>query len=119
MCWAKAFETAPTRVFVNHGEESACETLTARLVNELHYPAIAPYSGDAWNLANDTQEDMGTRKRVEKSTAAAPARQPAFTRLLAAVERLKAVANKCEGMANKELAKLTDQINALCDKWAR
>ncbi|MEF9969365.1 MAG: MBL fold metallo-hydrolase [Ruthenibacterium sp.] len=117
--WAKAFETTPVRVFVNHGEASACETLTARLVNELHMPAVAPYSGDAWDLASDRQVETGSRKRVEKGTAAAPVRQAAFTRLLAAAERLKTVAAKCEGMANKELAKFADQINALCDKWMR
>ncbi|MEG2842260.1 MAG: MBL fold metallo-hydrolase RNA specificity domain-containing protein, partial [Ruthenibacterium sp.] len=117
--WAKAFETTPVRVFVNHGEASACETLTARLVNELHMPAVAPYSGDAWDLASDRQVETGSRKRVEKGTAAAPVRQAAFTRLLAAAERLKTVAAKCEGMANKELAKFADQINTLCDKWMR
>ncbi|MEG1380687.1 MAG: MBL fold metallo-hydrolase, partial [Ruthenibacterium sp.] len=117
--WAKAFESVPTRVFVNHGEETACETFTARLVNELHMPAVAPYSGDAWDLATDRQVETGARKRIEKGTASAPRRQPAFTRLLAAAQRLQTVAAKCEGMANKELAKLADQINALCDKWVR
>ena len=26
---------------------------------------------------------------------------------------------KCQGMANKDLSKFADQINALCDKWDR
>ena len=34
-------------------------------------------------------------------------------------ERLIAVIKKCQGMANKDLAKFADQINALCDKWDR
>ena len=42
-----------------------------------------------------------------------------FGRLIAAGERLMAVIQKCEGMANKDLAKFADQINSLCDKWDR
>ncbi len=42
-----------------------------------------------------------------------------FDRLVIAGERLVAVIRKCQGMANKDLAKFADQINALCDKWDR
>ena len=45
--------------------------------------------------------------------------QGVFARLIAAGERLMAVIQKCEGMANKDLAKFADQINSLCDKWDR
>ena len=42
-----------------------------------------------------------------------------FDRLVIAGERLMAVIRKCQGMANKDLAKFADQINSLCDKWDR
>ena len=42
-----------------------------------------------------------------------------FDRLVIAGERLMVVIRKCQGMANKDLAKFADQINALCDKWER
>ena len=42
-----------------------------------------------------------------------------FDRLLAAGQRLVSVIQKCQGMANKDLSKFADQINALCDKWDR
>ena len=42
-----------------------------------------------------------------------------FDRLVAAGARLVAVIQKCKGMANKDLGKFADQINALCDKWDR
>ena len=42
-----------------------------------------------------------------------------FGRLLLAGERLMAVIRKNEGLSNKETARFTDQINALCDKWDR
>ena len=42
---------------------------------------------------------------------------PARRRLLAAGDRLQAVLRRCEGMSNKDLARFTSQIEALCDKW--
>jgi len=32
---------------------------------------------------------------------------------------MMAVIQKCRGMANKDLAKLSSQISSLCDKWDR
>ena len=41
----------------------------------------------------------------------------AFNRLVAACKRLMTVVMKCEGMANKDLAKFEAQIQNLTDKW--
>jgi metallo-beta-lactamase family protein len=38
---------------------------------------------------------------------------------MAAGRRLLTVISHNEGGANKDLAKFTDQINSLCDKWDR
>ena len=40
-----------------------------------------------------------------------------YARLEAAGQRLLTVIRNGKGMANKDMAKLADQINALCDKW--
>ena len=42
-----------------------------------------------------------------------------FARLLASAQRLLALVQKSDGMANKDMGKFADQINALCDKWER
>ena len=42
-----------------------------------------------------------------------------YQRLVAAGQRLLTVIRHNEGGANKDLAKLTSQINNLCDKWDR
>ena len=42
-----------------------------------------------------------------------------FNRLLAAGRRLMSVIEKNRGISNKDVAKFTDAINALCDKWDR
>ena len=60
----------------------------------------------------------GSRALVEKKTARTKS-NTVFARLVAAGERLLAVIRKCEGMANKDLAKFADQINSLIDKWDR
>ncbi|MEG1010874.1 MAG: MBL fold metallo-hydrolase [Ruthenibacterium sp.] len=117
MQWAASFGQTPQRVFVNHGDEASCETLTARLANELHYTAVAPYSGDAWDLAQNCQVAKGERARIVKPTAGSPAQQPAYTALVAAAQRLKALAEKCAGRANRDLTKFAAAINALCDAW--
>ena len=63
--------------------------------------------------------EQGDRKLAEKRKPKAKAAQAVFDRLVAAGQRLVAVIKKCEGMANKDLAKFADQINSLCDKWDR
>ena len=42
-----------------------------------------------------------------------------FRRILHLLERLIAVINNSRGLSNKELARFTDQINALCEKYLR
>jgi metallo-beta-lactamase family protein len=42
-----------------------------------------------------------------------------FDRLVNAGKRLMTVILHNKGGANKDLAKLTSQINSLCDKWDR
>ena len=82
------------------------------------YDAYAPYSGDGFDLFTGERVLEGSRALVEKKTARSKA-NTVFARLLAAGERLLTVIRKCEGMANKDLAKFADQINALSDKWER
>ena len=42
-----------------------------------------------------------------------------YTRLVEAGNRLLAVIRHNEGGANKDLVRLTEEINRLCDKWDR
>lgn len=84
------------------------------------FDALAPYSGDAYDLLTGEQIAQGSRQLVEKKTQGVyRAKSGAFDRLMIAGERLIAVIKKCQGMANKDLGKFADQINSLCDKWDR
>lgn len=118
--WMGAFEPKPQTVFVVHGEDSVCDEFT-RCLNEEHgYHAIAPYTGGCYDLITGECLAEGNHVRRSRRITAQEARKNSvFERLLAAGRRLLAVIRHNEGGANKDLAKFTDQINALCDKWDR
>lgn len=116
--WIGAFTSKPKKVFVVHGEESAAVGFAQHVEETFGYEAVAPYSGDAYDLITGAQVAKGSRQLVEKKKVYRST-SSVFDRLLIAGERLLAVIRKCQGMANKDLAKFADQINALCDKWER
>ena len=90
------------------------------MTKDVGFPAVAPYSGDGYDLITGEQTAQGSRELVEKKKQGVyRASSSVFDRLMIAGERLIAVIKKCQGMANKDLAKFADQINALCDKWDR
>ena len=120
MEWAKAFEEKPKQVFVCHGEDTSCQVLTGRLEDELHYTAMAPYSGTVYDLKEaafiSCPEGVVIRKQETKPQSKGSG---VYQRLVAAGQRLLTVIRHNEGGANKDLAKLTSQINNLSDKWDR
>lgn len=120
MRWAAAFREKPQKVFVTHGEDKVTELFAGRLKEELGYDAFAPFSGTVFDLASGVAEVLPEPVRTAKE-AKAPGRKSGtvFERLLAAGQRLLTVIRHNEGGANKDLAKFTNQINSLCDKWDR
>ncbi len=118
--WAAHFHPHPQKIFVNHGDEVACETLAARLQKEQGQQATAPYSGDAWDLLTGKQTEWGSRRRVANKKAESHARSTTvYERLLVAAQRLQRLVGNFRGCANKDIAKLTAQIQSLCDKWEK
>lgn len=115
--WISAFEEKPRKVFIVHGEDSVVKNFVECLQVEHGIKAYAPYSGTEFNLLTNKLEYEAEPIPVKKVTTKAKAASDVFGRLLAAGQRLMAVIHKSEGGANKDLAKLADQINSLCDKW--
>ena len=116
--WARGFKVKPELTFVVHGDDKVTDYFAGKLGSELGLKAYAPYSGTRYDL-------MRGRFEYEAGpVAAARKKKPAgvssvFDRLIAACQRIMALARRYEHCANKDIAKFADQINSLCDKWAR
>lgn len=114
--WLRGFEEKPKLVFVNHGDPDAADSFTACLNNELGYRAFAPYSGTSFDLLSGEFVTVTKGIPVEKKPAGGRTVSAAFTRLVAAAERLLRLVRGCEGRPNKELARYADQIEAIANK---
>ena len=112
--WISHFEKKPKQVFMVHGDDMACESMAQYISKELKIPAYAPYSGTIYNLATGEFEYDAIPKKREKKIYIV---SDAFSRLLAAGQRLLSVIQKNQGHANKDIAKFTSQILSLADKW--
>ena len=67
-------------------------------------------------MINNVFELEAAPKAKEKKAKAAVVNS-VYARLEAAGQRLLAIIRNGKGMANKDMGKFADQINALCDKW--
>lgn len=114
--WLGGFEKKPEQVFVVHGEDKVCDVFAQTVKETYGMAAYAPYSGARFDLLTNTCEYEAEPIPICKKSEHAG---DFFVRLLAAGQRLLEVIRKNEGLANKELARFTDQVNSLCDKWDR
>lgn len=117
--WVSAFKNKPQKVFVVHGEDSVCEEFTECLKKEHGFDAYAPYTGGAFDLVTGCMITEGNKERKSRRTTINKRNRSIYDRLVAAGRRLMTVIMHNEGGANKDLAKFTNQINSLCDKWDR
>lgn len=120
--WISALEKKPKRVFIIHGEDRVAEGFAERLRKEKRLNAYAPFSGTIFDLATGEFIKEAQPVKIDKTKNMSPATLKAntvFARLLAAGQRLLTVIWHNEHGANKDLAKFTSQIQALCDKWDR
>ena len=120
--WLGRMTHRPRKVFVNHGEDQVCDRFAERVTAELSIPAEAPYNGARYDLDTGVCIAPGNRVRLaeqEKGAAKKRTAPTVYDRLCQAGERLLAVIRRNKEGANKDLAKFTDQIIALCDKWDR
>lgn len=116
--WLEAFKKKPDKVFVVHGDDQVCQMFSKYISDELGYNSMAPYSGTIYDLKQNVCIVEGKMIPVEKRAETSRV-DSVFERLVNAGKRLMAVIQHNKGGANKDLAKLTGQINSLCDKWDR
>lgn len=118
--WLSQMPNPPKRIFVNHGEDMVCDSFSQTIYNKLAIPSCAPFSGDEYDML---LEDFTARGKIVKVSKISDGRRRAniaFDKLLAAGKRLITIIGLSKNtMTNKEMAKFTDQIHNLCDKYAR
>lgn len=116
--WITKYNPKPEKVFVVHGEDSVCESFKDCLRNEYGFDAVAPYTGARYDLLDGSCITEGNREKKARRVVSKRVND-VYDRLIAAGNRLLTVIRHNAGGANKDIAKFTDQINALCDKWDR
>lgn len=119
LAWIRSFDPKPERVYVVHGEDNVCDVFRDTLQTDYGIDAVAPYTGSSYDLITGECLAEGNRERKSRRTVAGKRSQSIYDRLVEAGKRLLTVIAHNEGGSNKDLAKFTDQINALCNKWDR
>lgn len=136
MQWITAYKKAPDRVFLVHGNDDAMETLAGLINERLGCPVDAPYSGSCFDLVTNSwissakpvpfvkESPAGISGLMGISEELLPAGRrrssdSAYERLVAAYQKLMTAVKANYGGSNKDLAKFTDQLLSLYDKWIR
>lgn len=102
------------KVFINHGSAASAEALRDTVWFELGIDAYAPYSGAEFDILTG---------KVTYDAPAVPIHDKAkrnstiYDKLNQSVSRLQAMVENSRGYSNKDLAKMTDQLNELLLKW--
>ena len=115
--WLRA--TSADKVFVNHGEGAVCDAFATTVRKELSVDAVAPYSGDIFDLYDGSNVHKAPVKETSKKAQAHRRAVAVFEALRMAGKRQMAVIEQNRGGSNKELSRFTNQINSLCDKYER
>jgi metallo-beta-lactamase family protein len=115
LTWIKQYSPKPKRVFVVHGEATICELFTKTLKDEIGLNAMAPFSGDIFDMAANEMIKQGSglkanEMNLDKNLTSA------YNRLLAAGTRLMALIKGNRTKYNKDIGKLSDQIETLIEK---
>lgn len=114
--WISAFSD-PTRVFLVHGSDESMESLSGLIQKQTGFTAELPYSGSVFDLAADKWISVASPIPALKPERAQ--KNSAYDQLLAAYNKLLAAVKANQHGANKDLAKFTDQILSLYQRWIR
>ncbi|MEG2455222.1 MAG: MBL fold metallo-hydrolase [Oscillospiraceae bacterium] len=115
--WADHFNPKPTEFFVVHGENEVSETY-AQTLREKGLSAHAPLFEEVYDLLDNKMLSPGV-VLAQKPQRALGSASPAFRRLEDVGRKLQDTIRRNRGAANKDLAKLADQIMAVIEKWDR
>ena len=101
-----------------HGEAEVAE-LYAQTLRDRGMAAHAPDYEEVYDLAANTLLAAGVPRAVKEKAAPKSAVSPAYRRLEDTVGELAALVARSKGVANKDLARLADQLRNLMDKFEK
>ena len=114
------------RIFINHGEDEVTMKFADEVSSATGIPAVAPYSGEVWDLASDEllfrakvvpaikKQSFSSQNGDHRSASSA---SPAFRDLKKSGEELMDLISRSQGGANKELNKMRREIEAILNKY--
>lgn len=117
--WLGGLERPPKAVFVNHGEDTVCDTFARTIQDTFGYTAYAPYSGTCFDLLREEFDVVTEGVPIVKDRTAKDKARQAFTELVAAAKALLETVKTLAGRSNKELRGYTAEIKALTEKMER
>lgn len=118
--WIDYFEQKPKEVFVVHGDAAVTE-IYAQTLRDRGFSAHSANYEEVYDLLAGRIVAPGVVLEPKRSQTAdaASSVSPAYKRLEETGRRLMEVIASNRGGANKDLAKFTDQLRALMEKWER
>ena len=116
LAWAEYFSPKPQQVFVVHGDAPVTE-LFAQSLNERGIPAHAPLYEEVYDLLENKMLAKGIALEAKPKSGGASQPSPAFVRLQDVSKDLEKLISRSRGRANKDLAKLADQLRQVMEKW--
>lgn len=117
LAWIGAFSPAPKEVFVVHGEAEVAEGY-AETLRGLGLSAHAPDYQEVYDLLTNRILIPGVLP-VPRPSSPQNGDSPSYRRLEAVGQKLLETIRRNRGGTNKDLAKFSDQLRALIDKWDR
>ncbi len=117
--WLSHMTHTPKTVFVNHGDDQVCDSFASLVSEKLGFPAIAPYSGDGYDLITGDCFQKGVITPSKKYTEGRKRASMLYERLTDAMSHLRKIVEGMKDAPNREIVRITDQINSICDKFKR
>ena len=119
-----------TRIFINHGEDEVASKFADDASRLTGKPAVAPFSGEVWDLTCDELVSRAEVVPVVKKQAqtglssyqddhrVSRNASPAYKMLVSTGDELMKLIERSEGTSNKELKKMQRELEEILKKYS-
>ena len=114
--WLEGFKRKPELVFINHGEDLVCGGFADYLHEGYGYRTAAPYSGAQYDLLTGECLVEAEGVPIEKKATLSGEAAKVYEALKAALAALTRLVTQMKGRTNKEIKKLTGEIEKIVKK---